>query len=396
MSRILSDGARWRYLALAVILIAIVGVLPGQAQGWKLGGRPVPGPLPPNPNAAGPGLETQTDVIYGFADGVALKLDFARPTACAGQIIPLVIYVHGGGWTSGDKAGAFQTSYARMFFQLGFAVASLNYRLSPAWHFPAAINDCKLAVRFLRSNAERFGIDPDRLGLWGGSAGGHLVSLMATASDEDGLEGPGLPGLSSRPQAVVDHFGPTDLTAFVIGTPYQTTTIINFLGCYPLECPDKASQASPASFVTPDDPPLLIIHGDKDQTVPYSQAEIFAEKLRLAGIPGALIKVLNAGHGFVPSPVTAVISPSPGQISFLTVAHIARFIEPALSGDLNMDGRVDLRDYGELLWHMNQAGFGPGAAPAPGSWNPLADLQPDGLIDGRDWAAFQTVWRSRD
>ena len=358
------------------------------AQTWTLGGRRVPGPLPPNPHAAVPALEIQTDVIYGFAGGEALKLDFARPTACAGQKLPLAIHVHGGGWTSGDKAGAFTSSYGRMFLQLGFGVVSINYRLSPAWHFPAHINDCKLAVRFLRQHAQLFGIDPDRIGLWGGSAGGHLVSLMGTADDNDGLEGPGLPGVSSRPQAVVDHFGPTDLTAFVAGTPYQTNTIIDFLGCHPSDCPDLAQQASPASFITADDPPLLIIHGDQDAVVPYSQAEIMAEKLGGVGNAGALIKVLNAGHGFTPTPSSATISPSPDRISFLTVSHIARFIEPALYGDLNMDGRVDLLDALELIRHLGQVGFGPKARPAPESWNPLADLSPDGVIDSFDLEAL--------
>jgi len=389
-----SNHVTWKSLTVLLSLCVLFSMSP--AQDWNLAGRRVPGPLPPGPNSAAPALEIQTDVIYGFAGGEALKLDFARPVACAGQRIPLVIHVHGGGWTAGDKAGAFQTSYARMFFQLGFAVASINYRLSPAWHFPAHINDSKLAVRFLRSNADRFGIDLDRIGLWGGSAGGHLVSLMATADDQDGLEGPGLPGVSSRPQAVVDHFGPTDLTAFVVGTPYQSNTIINFLGCHPLDCPDLAGQASPASFVTPDDPPLLIIHGDKDQVVPYSQGEILAEKLGEVRNAGALIKVRNAGHGFVPTPPGASISPSQDQISFLTVAHIARFIEPALYGDLNMDGRIDIIDWTELLWHMGMLGFGPEAAPAPATWNPLADLEPDGRIDDRDWAAFLNMLRERD
>ncbi len=375
-------------LGLSIILSLCLLFLSSPAQTWRLGGRSVPGPLPPNPYASAPALESQVDVIYGSAGGEALRLDIARPTACAGQKIPLVIHVHGGGWSAGDKAGVFQTSYARMFFQLGFAVASINYRLSPAWHFPAHIHDCKLAVRFLRKNAQLFGIDPDRIGIWGGSAGGHLVSLMGTADDSDGLEGPGLSSFSSRPQAVVDHFGPTDLAAFVAGTPYQTTTIINFLGCAPSDCPDLARQASPASFVTADDPPLLIIHGDKDPIVPYSQAEILAELLGEAKNPGALIKVLNAGHGFTPTPSSATISPSLNQIAYLTVRHIARFIEPALFGDLNMDGRVDWFDGIELVRHWGQVGFGPGAEPAPESWNPLADLSPDGVIDQYDLEAF--------
>lgn len=121
-----------------------------------------------------------------------------------------------------------------------------------------------------------------------------------------------------------------------------------------------------------------------------------AEMLGEVGNAGALIKVLNAGHGFSPTPPTAAISPSRDQISFLTVAHIARFIEPALYGDLNMDGRIDFMDWTELLWHMGMVGFGPEAAPAPAAWNPLADLEPDGRIDDRDLAAFRIIWQERD
>ncbi|MBM3295984.1 MAG: hypothetical protein FJY83_00110 [Candidatus Aminicenantes bacterium] len=379
--------------ALAVLVLSLASVsFSGAQQEWRLGGRLVPGPLPPDPAAALPALEVWKDVIYGYADGRALKLDFARPAVCAGQTIPLAVFVHGGGWHSGDKDGAFNTSYARMFFQLGFAVASVNYRLSPEFQFPAHIHDCKLAVRHLRFHASQFGIDPDRIGLWGSSAGGHLVSLMAAADDDDGLEGPGLAGTSSRPQAVVDHFGPTDLTVFLDLAPGQAATLAGFLGCLPADCPETARRASPAAYVTADDPPVLIIHGDQDPVVPYHQAEIFAEALRTAGNAGALIKVLNAGHGFTPVPAGAQIAPTRNEISFLTVAHLARFIEPALFGDLDMDGDRDLFDLVALVALLGSQGFGPGAAPAPPRWNPLADLVPDGRVDGLDLEAF---WRIR-
>ena len=379
---------------LSIVCLVLLGIsvpLNSVPQEWALGGRRVPGPLPPDPAGPAPTLETQTDVVYGFAGAGALELDFARPVLCAGQRIPLAVFIHGGGWHQGDKAGAFQSSYARMFFQLGFAVASVNYRLSPEFSFPAHIHDCKRAVRFLRRNADLFGIHPDRIGLWGSSAGGHLVSLMGTADDDDGLEGEGLEGTSSRPAAVVDHFGPTDLTVFLNVAPSQASTLTGFLGCLPRDCPETARQASPAAYVTADDPPLLIIHGERDTTVPYSQAEIFALKLREVHNAGALIKVLNAGHGFQPSPATAEISPSRDEISFLTVAHIARFIEPALFGDLNMDGEVDHRDFISLVIRRGMEGFGPGATPAPPGWNPLADLHPDGRIDGRDLDVFQLL-----
>jgi len=373
-----------------LLTIFFISVKAGQSQTeWKLGNRQVPGPLPPDMHASMPLLDTKIDVVFGEVDGVKLKLDFAKPSLCRNQKVPLVVFVHGGGWHAGDKSGGLQRNDSKMFFQLGFAVASINYRLSPQYHFPAHIHDCKLAIRFLRKNADYFGFDPDRIGIWGSSAGGHLVSLMGTADDDDGLEGQGLEGISSRVQAVVDHFGPTDLTAFstqVIGAGLET--IKNFLGCYPYDCPDVAAKASPATYVTSDDPPLIIIHGDKDNVVPYSQAEIFAEKLRKVLNACALIKVKNAGHGFMPTPIGATISPSQEYINFLTVSHLARYLEPALYGDLNMDGKKNSTDTLELMTHIGMIGVGPNATPASDNWNPLADLLADGKIDFQDWLCF--------
>jgi acetyl esterase/lipase len=334
-----------------------------------------------------PQLDQIMDIVYGEAGGQKLRLDFAKPTLCRGQKVPLVIYVHGGGWRAGDKAGAFQRGDSKMFFELGFAVASINYRLAPQSHFPAQIQDCKLAVRYLRINANALGIDPDRIGLWGSSAGGHLVSLMGTADDDDGLEGPGLEGVSSRVSAVVDHFGPTDLTVDLSQTTNEgRSMLLDFLGCLPADCPALARQASPVTYVTSDDPPILILHGEKDSLVPYSQAERFAEKLRLAHNACALIKVKNAEHGFIPIPLLAELSPNLEGINFLTVAHLGRHLEPALFGDLNMDGRKGFLDVRDLIRGLGAVGVGPFAAPAPGTWNPLADLEPDGVIDYKDLA----------
>jgi len=359
--------------------------------GWpqatkKLGSRKVPGPLPPRSDAAMPQLDQMTDVVYGEAGGQRLKLDFAKPTLCRDQKVPLVIYVHGGGWRSGDKSGAFQRGDSRMLFQLGFAVASINYRLAPQSHFPAQIHDCKLAVRYLRNNAEELGIDPDKIGIWGSSAGGHLVSLMGTANESDGLEGPGLEGISSRVSAVVDHFGPTDLTVDSSQTTNEgRSMVLDFLGCMPSDCMGLASQASPVSYVTPDDPPVLILHGEKDTLVPFNQAVRFAEKLKLVGNACALIKVKNAEHGFVPMPLLSEITPSLEGIYFLTVAHLARYLEPALFGDLNIDGRKGFLDVKAMMRCFGAVGVGPNTAPAPYNWNPLADLFPDGIIDYKDW-----------
>jgi acetyl esterase/lipase len=354
-----------------------------------LGGRVVPGPLPPRTDAAVPALDTRLDVIYGEAGGQPLKLDFAKPTICRGQSVPVIVYVHGGGWRSGSKSGAFDLDVVKMGFQLGFAVASVDYRLAPKFRFPAQINDCKLAVRFLRTNAADFGIDPVRIAAAGGSAGGHLSALLAVTDERDGLEGPGLEGVSSRILAAVDEFGPTDLTdAASLTSSEGMSMATDFLGCDPFVCRDRALAASPVSYVSPDDPPILIIHGDKDTLVPYRQSELFAERLRIAGNACALIKVRNAEHGLIPSPITATVYPSFDAIDHLALAHLARYLEPAVYGDLNLDGRRDARDFQVMGACLGLFGVGPGAIPASASWNPLADLVPDGLINGADLLEF--------
>lgn len=161
--------------------------------------------------------------------------------------------------------------------------------------------------------------------------------------------------------------------------------VLDFLGCMPTDCPVTARLASPVTYVTPDDPPVLIIHGEKDTLVPFNQAVRFAEKLKQAGNACALIKVKNAEHGFLPSPLLAELSPNLEGIYFLTVAHLARHLEPALFGDLNMDGRKGFLDVKEMLRSYGAVGVGPGITPAPDNWNPLADLFPDGVIDVKDW-----------
>jgi len=386
----------WLWMLVSIVLLVLTRPAGWTSQqAYRLGNRTVPGPLPPDPEAARPGIETWMDVIYGTAGGQALKLDFARPIACAAQTLPLAIYVHGGGWHAGDKAGAFELKESKVLFQLGFAVASINYRLSPGAQFPAQINDCKLAVRFFRKYAQQFGINPGQIGLWGGSAGGHLVALMATADDNDGLEGPGLEEYSSRPQAVVDHYGLHDLTYMARTDEEAIQTILDLLGCLPADCPVKAREASPITYVTADDPPVLVMCGDKDWRAPFEQSADFALRLSRAGTACALIKVLNAGHVYVPDPITAQISPTWNEIALMNAAHIARYTEPALRGDLNMDGQVDLKDWQDLMWHLDQQGVGPAAEPAPGSWNPLADLVSDGVIDQHDLDAFREIRISR-
>lgn len=390
-------------LVLLMVAMLLVQVLPttGRAEEkvWKLGGRIVPGPLPPDYKTK-VDVDAQIDLVYGKAGDVELKLDFAKPKLCKGQKVPLAIYIHGGAWTSGDKgagvSAGIKSQEANMLYQLGFAVAAINYRLCPKYIFPAQVEDCKLAVRYLRANAAKLGFDPDRIGIWGGSAGGHLVSMLGTADKSAGLEGPGLENISSRVQMVVDYFGPTDFKTLMDNNKDKNNpgikTLTNFLGCNPYDCPETAIKASPTTYISKDDPPILMIHGDKDVVVPYSQSTVFAKKLFAAGNTCALVKVDNAGHGFVPTPKTSKTLPDIETIKRLTVMQMARYLEPALYGDSNMDGMLDFNDALELASRIGHAGTDKDGNPAPDTWNPLCDLVSDGKIDDADWKEFLKVW----
>ena len=389
-----------RRFTVALILLAVL-TMPfsfltyAEEKVWKLGDRVVPGPLPPNMSAPIPQLDIQKDVVYGTVEGVELKLDFAKPKLCKNQKVPLVVFIHGGGWKSGDKGDShLNKGGITMFYQLGFAFASINYRLTPTYKFPAQVNDCKLAIRFLRTNANKFGIDPDRIGIWGSSAGGHLVSILSTANDNDGLEGPGLEGVSSRIACVVDYFGPTDFSG--IKGDYNNNNgismIKDFFGCDPWECPEIARLASPVTYCDKDDPPMLIQHGDMDNLVPYSQGESLAKHLFAVNVPCALIKVKNAGHGFAPIKRGTEIKPSYNEITKKTVYHLVRYLEPSTLGDLNLDGKIDLSDAIELAYLFGANGTDKSGQAAIDTWNPLADLVADGKIDLKDWNIFWKVW----
>jgi uncharacterized repeat protein (TIGR01451 family) len=305
-------------------------------------------------------------------------MDFAKPRLCRNQKVPIVVFIHGGWWVGGSKSiwGAVHN----MCYQLGFAVASMDYRLSGIADHPELVNDCKLAVRYLRANAEQFGIDPSKVAIWGASAGGHLAALCNNAGDKDGLEGPGYENYSSRPNASVNWCGITDLTQ-----PWSPTarSMFNlFLGCDPLACLDKAKNASPVWQASADDPPLMTIHGDADPVVAYSQAEFLADAMYNAKNKGTFLRVLNGNHGLVGT------SPPYARVNWVTFAHMARYIEPGLLCDLNIDGKVDMTDANELISLMGLVGYPPNHQGADLRWNPLADIVPDGNINYKDWQSF--------
>ncbi len=255
---------------------------------------------PPRRSALPPGVKVLKDLEYGKASGRAMLLDLYLPEK-GNKPMPLLIWIHGGAWLGGSKD---DPSPALRFTADGYAVAHVGYRLSQEAKFPAQIHDCKAAVRWLRANARKYNLDANKFAAWGGSAGGHLVALLGASGGVADLEG-SVNDLkeSSRVQAVVDWFGPTDFLH--IGSAESDlqhnapdSPESKLIGGPLLENKDKAAKASPVSYVSKDAPPFLIMHGDRDRTVPFNQSELLYAALKKAGVDATLVPMKGAGHGF--------------------------------------------------------------------------------------------------
>lgn len=262
--------------------------------------------------AAGIG-RTETDVTYCTVDGVELKMDVYYPEGAASRT-PAVVYIHGGGWTSGDKTEGFGRRDIPDLIEAGFTIFSVDYRLAPRYTFPAMIEDVKCAIRSLRAHAEEYRIDPDRIGVWGSSAGGHLTGLLGLTDADAGFDVGQYADQSSRVQAVAIFFGPTDLTVPFPGG-YDGARQV-FAG-FPPEL------ASPITYVTPDDPPVLLVHGDADDLVPLDQSERLYEKLVAAGVEARLVVVKDGPHS-LSAPHQ---SPSRGELTRLLVEFFREHLQ---------------------------------------------------------------------
>jgi acetyl esterase/lipase len=239
----------------------------------------------------------ERDVEYGQVDGHELTLDIIRPADMEGPPLPVVVYIHGGGWRAGDKSDGFGSIYPLAESGKYFAV-SINYRLSaqPAW--PGQIHDCKAAIRWLRSKAEERNIDANRIGVWGPSAGGHLASIIATSSQVRELEGEcGSPNHESDVACCVAFCGPSDIVTLAESTAIEDH-LTRILGASSAESRELLKLASPVTHVTPDDPPFLIMHGTADPMVSIKQAEILHDALRQAEVDSTFVKIVNGGHVF--------------------------------------------------------------------------------------------------
>jgi pectinesterase len=243
-------------------------------------------------------VQLVTDVIYSVtttddARRHELTLDAAFPANAGAELAPAVVYIHGGGYVVGSKAHGRE--FIRALAAGGYFAVAINYRLAGDARYPAAVHDCKAAVRFLRANAGEMAIDPQRIGVWGHSAGGHLSALLAVTGDEvetDGTVGP--PGVSTAVACAVSISGPTDLVG---RSNRQGRRILARWFQREGEALRAAlAGATPMSWVDAGDPPMLLIHGDVDGLVPVRHAVELDAALRQAGVASSLLRFPDQGH----------------------------------------------------------------------------------------------------
>ena len=248
-----------------------------------------------------PDVNIVRDVLYKRVNGRDLRLDIYSPKSIA-HPLPVVLWIFGNRWSRGSKNRPPPLN----FISQGYIIVSIDYRLSGEAPFPAAIEDCKAAVRWIRANAAAYHFDSDHIGAWGHSAGGHLAALLGTSGGVADLEGDGDNStLSSRVQAVCDMSGPSDILQFYEAVSNSNegmariarSSIEQLLGGSVEQNRAKAIAASPTTYVSKDDAPFLIIHGENDMTIPVSQSELLASKLKAAGVHVTLIVAENRGHG---------------------------------------------------------------------------------------------------
>lgn len=248
-------------------------------------------------------FEVLSSLTYGGEPGLpyeeaAVHLDLLLPTPRPDQPVPAIVYLHGGGWRHGDKSAGMYPWHSPLMAAHGFVAVNVGYRLTDTAPFPAQAHDVKAAVRWLRAHADEYGIDPERIGVWGDSAGGHLAALLGTTAGVAELEGDcGSPGESSAVQAVVARCAPYDFTeppdppADVDADPALT----GLFGGPPSERKELRRLASPAVFVGPETPPFLVVHGTADEIVPFDQAKRMVSALRAAGAD-VTFHVVDGGH----------------------------------------------------------------------------------------------------
>ncbi|MBZ5586394.1 MAG: alpha/beta hydrolase [Acidobacteriia bacterium] len=251
--------------------------------------------------------QTQPEALrtleYARPQSGALLLDLYLPPS--GGPFPLIVWIHGGAFRAGNKGGIWYKPILNQT-RRGYAVASIDYRLSGTAQFPALVQDAKAAIRWLRASAAQFHLNTDRIVVAGESAGGYQAAMLGTTGGVTELEGAlGSPKDSSRVQGVIDFFGPTDFLAMDDGASSCKTPMVHrtadspeslLLGCNLDACPEKVKAANPITYVSRDDPPFLILHGTADCLVPHSQSQRLYDALRAAGDKADLHLLPGVGH----------------------------------------------------------------------------------------------------
>lgn len=294
---------RFSGAALAAFLCA--GMAPALAAGGRdfpVSDKPALTDLYPDRVVQFPdGVTGYADVTYATVPGYRPNIvDIYVPASAKVAPKPLILFIHGGGWVSGHTrhSGAlsdFPKALARLASE-GFVVASLEYRLAAEARYPAQLQDARAALRFLKANAARYGIDPSRAGVWGGSAGGHLAALTAMTCGEKSFDTAPAPEGSECVQAAVIWYGVFDFKPMLAAGNAPSA----LLGCGDAACaPDLVARVSPITFVDRKDPPFLLIHGNEDKTVPVAQSHIAEAALKAVGVPVEAIYIPGVDHSFI-------------------------------------------------------------------------------------------------
>ncbi len=238
----------------------------------------------------------EPDIEYANPDNQHLQLDMARPKRGDGPF-PAIVCIHGGGFRAGSRKG-YDALCVRLAHE-GYVAVTVSYRLAPKYQFPAAVHDVKEAVRWLRANAKQYHVDPERIGVMGGSAGGHLAQFLGVTADVKSFEGNGGHlDKSSRVSCVVNYYGPSDFTKSYGKSVDAAEVLPLWLGGNLDNARHRHIVASPLNWITPHAAPSLCIHGTQDNYVAHEQAVWLVDRLKSAGVEADLLSLEGAGHGF--------------------------------------------------------------------------------------------------
>jgi acetyl esterase/lipase len=266
---------------LSLALVCLLGAFTHSTQAAEL-------PVPDN-------VIFERDIEYTRPNGVPVMLNLARPKNITSPR-PVVICIHGGGFRAGTREGYNKTILK--LAQNGFVAATISYRLAPTNKFPAAVHDTKAAVRWMRANAAKYQVDPERIGVMGGSAGGHLVQFLGVTAGVPEFEGEGNLGYSSAVTCVVNYYGPSDFTQSYGKSVDAHEVLPLWFGGNLEQERFKHILGSPLNWVNPRSAPTLLIHGTEDKYVAYEQAIWMRDRLKACGVPVELLTLEGAGHGF--------------------------------------------------------------------------------------------------